>query len=356
MVDKVKPLKIETDADGTEIDFVPTEADPTEDFVAVKGIALENSDDTTIRGDAGVMKFKDSDVTTEVSLQDLVSGSTPEHGDLVGLADDDHPQYLNESRHDSLSADNPHAVDLSQTLIEDNDAGGLQIRNIADPTLAQDAATKQYVDDEIDNHELTIDNHGDVDVSTTAPVDTNILRFDGTNWIPSRERQFTQLSGRFEIDTDDDWACWSDPNFGPSLQDWDLDLGNGAVPNIDWDGMGLLFPAGATLKRIFVKVRGNNADIDSVQLHARAHDVDLLAGSAIDSNGEIGAFDITTQTIDLDAGVGSANDVRGFEVSLNDYTFTDTGDLHIMMRSVVGSTTANRQLRTTIFIEWELPV
>ena len=65
--------------------------------------------------------------------------------------------------------------------------------NFADPVAAQDLATKNYVD--------------------TRP-------------------HYTQLSGRFEIDATNDWACWSDPNFGPSLQDWDLDLGNNAVPNI----------------------------------------------------------------------------------------------------------------------------
>lgn len=77
MVDKVKPLKIEDSISGTEFDMVPTETNPAEDYVAAKGLALENSDDTTIRGDSGVMKFKDSDITLEVSLQELVSSASP---------------------------------------------------------------------------------------------------------------------------------------------------------------------------------------------------------------------------------------------------------------------------------------
>lgn len=35
---------------------------------------------------------------------------------------------------------------LESVLTEDNDGGGFQIKNIADPTLAQDAATKAYAD------------------------------------------------------------------------------------------------------------------------------------------------------------------------------------------------------------------
>lgn len=42
MVDKVKPLKYETSVDGTEVDFSPTETDPSEDRLSAKGIAFEN--------------------------------------------------------------------------------------------------------------------------------------------------------------------------------------------------------------------------------------------------------------------------------------------------------------------------
>jgi hypothetical protein len=59
---------------GTEFDMTPKETDPNADYLAAKGIALECLDSTTIRGDSGVMKFKDTAVTTEVSLEDLASG------------------------------------------------------------------------------------------------------------------------------------------------------------------------------------------------------------------------------------------------------------------------------------------
>ncbi len=172
-----------------------------------------------------------------------------------------------------------------------------------------------------------------------------------------RPRQFTQLSGRFEIDVDNDWACWSDLNFGPSLQDWDLDLGNGAEPLVDWDGMGLAFPAGATLNRIFVKCRANTDDVDTIEVFARMHDVDITAGDPIDTNAEVNPTTILPATIyDLDAGVGQANDIRSFEIDLGNYTVVNEGaDLHLSVRAPVGTTTANRQLRTTMFIEWQHP-
>lgn len=45
-VDKIKPLKFENPGTGgIETDYLPTEANPTEDYGAIKGIAFENSDD-----------------------------------------------------------------------------------------------------------------------------------------------------------------------------------------------------------------------------------------------------------------------------------------------------------------------
>lgn len=201
---------------------------------------------------------------------------------------------------------------------------------------------------------------GDVDVTTDAPQVGDRLRFDGTNWVPVANTHIIQLSGRFEIDVDYDWACWSDPNFGPSLQDWDLDLadnGVGGIPAIDWDGMGLAFPAGTILKRLFMKCRANNDDVDSIQTYVRMHDVDLTAGTAIDSNAEIGAVEISPiTTFDLDAGAAQANDVRSIEIDLGDYVVQNDGaDLHLMMKAVNGSLTGNRQIRSTVFIEVEYP-
>lgn len=85
MVDRIKPLKFEGLADGSSIDYLPSEADPTQDYIAAKGLALENSDNTTIRGDSSIMKFKDSEVTVEATLRDAVERLKLKDIDLTNL-------------------------------------------------------------------------------------------------------------------------------------------------------------------------------------------------------------------------------------------------------------------------------
>lgn len=56
-VDKVKPLKMEDPTSGTETDAAPTETDPSEDYLATKGIAFENLDTHLAQKVGGVLKF-----------------------------------------------------------------------------------------------------------------------------------------------------------------------------------------------------------------------------------------------------------------------------------------------------------
>jgi hypothetical protein len=75
MVDKVKPLKMESSVDGTENDVDYTETDPSEDYIAAKGIALENSNSHTVDlSPEGYIQFKDTLNTLGVTLKDLITG------------------------------------------------------------------------------------------------------------------------------------------------------------------------------------------------------------------------------------------------------------------------------------------
>lgn len=72
-MDKVRPVKWETDSDG-----FPTELDPNEDAISVNGIYVQDteSDDIDVlisRDSEGKLKFKDKDGGT-YSLTQLASG------------------------------------------------------------------------------------------------------------------------------------------------------------------------------------------------------------------------------------------------------------------------------------------
>lgn len=60
--------------DGVEFDLVE-EGNPSTDLAQLKGVAFEGSSSTTIEGDSGVMKFKDSDNPTPVTLKELKDGA-----------------------------------------------------------------------------------------------------------------------------------------------------------------------------------------------------------------------------------------------------------------------------------------
>jgi hypothetical protein len=60
MVDKVKPLKIENASlGGTQNDPFPTETNPTQDYIAAKGFAIENLDTYLVDKSGSNMQFTD---------------------------------------------------------------------------------------------------------------------------------------------------------------------------------------------------------------------------------------------------------------------------------------------------------
>lgn len=86
MVDRVRFLKIETPVTGgTQTDMLPVECDPTQDYGAVKGITFENLSTTYIFGNAGVLTFADSVVTTPATLNDLTNKLKLKTVDLTNL-------------------------------------------------------------------------------------------------------------------------------------------------------------------------------------------------------------------------------------------------------------------------------
>jgi hypothetical protein len=80
MADKIKPLKLENSASGgTQIDYLPTEANPTQDYLAAKGIAFENSDTRLLDLSAGgEIQYKDAVQGTYKTLNSITGGTFDE--------------------------------------------------------------------------------------------------------------------------------------------------------------------------------------------------------------------------------------------------------------------------------------
>lgn len=69
-------------------------------------------------------------------LQIQIDQSKIDHGSIAGLADDDHTQYIK--------------VDGTRAFSGDQSLGSNKLTSLADPTSAQDAATKAYVDSSLE--------------------------------------------------------------------------------------------------------------------------------------------------------------------------------------------------------------
>lgn len=65
MVDKIRPLKLESSASGgTENDLFPSETQPSEDYISCKGISFEGSDNSLLQLQG-----------SEIGFVDLISGT-----------------------------------------------------------------------------------------------------------------------------------------------------------------------------------------------------------------------------------------------------------------------------------------
>lgn len=97
---------------------------------------------------------------------------TVDHGLLIGLADDDHTQYLTEARHDALPSDNPHGVTAAQVGA---DPAGAATTAIAAHVALADPHT-QYVETVDFNTLLAayLDRHSAVN---TTPAENDTTTF-----------------------------------------------------------------------------------------------------------------------------------------------------------------------------------
>jgi hypothetical protein len=181
--------------------------------------------------------------------------------------------------------------------------------------------------------------------------------FDGINWVAypttASKLRYQTSAGRFYCYTDNRW-CTYNTSYGSNYINQATTGGTGATPSIVWDGNGMPFPPGATMNRIWFKGRMNSAQVTDMEVYIRAHDTDWTANLAIDSAAEVGASEVlAVTTVEMDPGAGDSADMRGSEIALNGYQFTNWGDLQIFMRPV-GTITATRYYIGWHMVEWEV--
>lgn len=121
------------------------------------------------------------------------------------------------------------------TLVENLDAGSNKLTNVTDPTSAQDAATKNYVDTQL----LTLDTLGELtNVTITSVGDNEVLAYDSTSglWI-------NQTASEAGLATSGDLTSHSssssnphtvtvDQAFSGGLPTGDLDINNNKLQNV----------------------------------------------------------------------------------------------------------------------------
>lgn len=72
MVDRVKPLKLESTPDGSVTDMYPVESNPAQDYFACKGISFEASNDRLLDLSAGgEVQYKDAVQTSYKTLNSI---------------------------------------------------------------------------------------------------------------------------------------------------------------------------------------------------------------------------------------------------------------------------------------------
>lgn len=196
------------------------------------------------------------DGTQWISLSAVASGVV-DHGTLVGLGDDDHTQYLTETRHDALPADNPHSVTFTQAVTAD---GGTDISAAEAETLTDGSNA-----DSLHSHTasgLNLD-HGELGGLT----DDDHPQYANLN-------QNETISGVWTFDTD---AAEPGLVIVPDTSAPTNNLADGAIAIID------------DILSTYDDTRGKFISVDRHQLHSgrkgRATNIYLrIAGDGIPSN------------------------------------------------------------------------
>ena len=122
--------------------------------------------------------------------------STPpvsDHGSLTGLSDDDHTQYLNETRHNLVD----HSTAMSSVVLDD--IGNVDASSpSSDQVLAWDSTGSKWINKTFTATVSTLDAVGDVTAPT--PSSGDYLKWNGTAWVNDPINLGTDTTGSYMVD------------------------------------------------------------------------------------------------------------------------------------------------------------
>ena len=148
--------------DGTTTVFNTNAPGVQKILVFLNGVLLRLTDDFTYNSSTGAITFLATPTASD-TIEVLLTGDA----DLVGL------ELLGIANHDLITVDSSGNVTLQGEL----DMGSNKIVNVTDPTAAQDAATKNYVDTV--GSAVTINTSGDTGTGSVVSS-TQVLAINGT--------------------------------------------------------------------------------------------------------------------------------------------------------------------------------
>ena len=148
--------------DGTTTVFNTNAPGVQKVLVFLNGVLLRLTDDFTYNSSTGAITFLATPTSSD-TIEVLLTGDA----DLVGL------ELLGIANHDLITVDSSGNVTLQGEL----DMGSNKIINVTDPTAAQDAATKNYVDTV--GSAVTLNTSGDTGTGSVVSS-TQVLAINGT--------------------------------------------------------------------------------------------------------------------------------------------------------------------------------
>ena len=194
---------ITVDADEATVENL--EVDNLKSGVLDTDLSTVSASDDTLPSAKAVKTYVDDQVDTKDTLAELddVTITTPADNEVIAY-DSTSSEFINQTPSEAgLATDtdltahtgdtsNPHSVTAAQTgatttsnkitdftaPTSDLDMNSNKITNVTDPTAAQDAATKNYVDTQVQSAD-TLEELNDVTITTVA--DNDVIAYDSTS-------------------------------------------------------------------------------------------------------------------------------------------------------------------------------